>query len=130
MSYKEIPCVEIWSRGSLCVTVDQLKHAEETRILHDKKLGQVIAKQLRAVVSDIESYAIQKSKNEDSNVPFEWYFTDVVENVTYLAQLNKKQIAFVGFNTFNNINTDNEFFCTEINMWMDSLIYDSMSFSG
>ena len=63
-------------------------------------------------------------------MPFQWYFCEVIGNETYLAQLAQKQLAFIRFNTFNNLYTDNEILCSEIRHWMDALIYDATNFSG
>ncbi len=128
--YKQIPGVEIWCGGSLANTVNQIKSAAESGVIKDKNLGKTIAKQLASVLSDIENYAINESKSEDASVPFEWYFCEDIGSVIYLAQLEKKQIAFIRFDTYNLLNTDSEILCNEVSHWMNALIYDGTSFSG
>jgi hypothetical protein len=128
--YNQIPCVEIWSRGSLFNTVDQIKYAAESGIIKDKKLGRLISQQFISVLQDIEKYAIHGDRQENGSASFQWYFCEVIGNITYLAQIDKKELAFIRFNTFNNMNTDNEVMCKEIRLWMEALIYDAVNFTG
>lgn len=128
--YNQIPCVEIWSRGSLFNTVDQIKYAAESGIIKDKKLGRLIAQQFISVLQDIERYAIHEDRQENGSASFQWYFCEVIGNITYMAQIDKKELAFIRFNTFNTMNTDDEVMCKEIRLWMEALIYDAVNFTG
>lgn len=82
------------------------------------------------MLNDIESYAIQRSKNTRENISFEWYQCDVVGNVTYLADTPGKQYSFLRFNTFNNFQTDDKQLCEEVDMWLHALLNNSTGFSG
>jgi transcriptional regulator with XRE-family HTH domain len=127
--HREIPGVEIWSRGALFNTIDQINYAAETGNIKDKCLGRTIAQQFLSVLQDVERDAKQQKK-DGSNVPFDWYFCDVIGNITYLAEMNGSRMAFIRLNTFNNLHTDEERICNEIRLWIDALINDGVSFSG
>jgi hypothetical protein len=128
--YQSIPCVEIWTKSHLLITVDQIRYAAESHILKDKKLGQLLCEQLIATLKDIESYAVRSSKTEDGKTLFDWYFCDVVGSVTYLAETAEKRFCFLRFNTFNNFQSDDESLCKEVDMWLQSLLNDATGFSG
>lgn len=75
-------------------------------------------------------YAIQKSKSKRETVLFDWYQCDVVGNVSYLATVNDHQYCFLRFNTFNNLQSDDEQLCREVEMWLHSLLNNASGFSG
>lgn len=128
--YQLIPCVEIWTKSHLLITIDQIRYAAESHILKDKNLGRLLCEQLIATLNDIESYAVRSSKTEDGKILFDWYFCDVVGSVTYLAETAEKRFCFLRFNTFNNFQSDDEPLCNEVDMWLQSLLTDATGFSG
>ncbi len=128
--YQAIPCVEIWTKSNLLITIDQIRYAAETHGLKDKKSGRLICEQLIAALNDIESYAIRSSKTEDGKALFDWYYFDLIGSVTYLAETDGKKFCFLRFNTFNNLQSDDEALCEEVDMWLQSLLNDGTGFSG
>ncbi|MGI8584485.1 MAG: helix-turn-helix domain-containing protein [Chitinophagaceae bacterium] len=128
--YQSIPCVEIWTKSHLLITIDQIRYAAESHVLKDKNLGRLLCEQLIATLNDIESYAVKSSKTEDGKTLFDWYFCDVVGSVTYLAETAEKRFCFLRFNTFNNFQSDDELLCMEVDMWLKSLLNDATGFSG
>lgn len=128
--YQAIPCVEIWTKSDLLITIDQLRYAAETHVLKDRKIGSLICEQVVAALHDIESYAIRSSKTEDGKALFDWYYFDLIGSVTYLAETAEKKFCFLRFNTFNNLQSDDEALCEEVNMWLQSLLNDGTGFSG
>ncbi len=128
--YQAIPCVEIWTKSHLLITIDQLRYAAETHALKDKKLGRLLCEQVVAALNDVETYAIRSSKTEDGNALFDWYFCDLIGSVTYLAETAEKKHCFLRFNTFNNLQSDDEALCGEVDMWFQSLLNDATGFSG
>jgi hypothetical protein len=129
-TYMAMPSLEIWTKSYLLITPDQIKYANESKLIKDAALGRVICDQLLATLSDIESYAIDRSKNTKTNIPFEWYQCDVVGSVTFLADTPEKQYSFLRFNTFNNFQTDDAQLCKEVEMWLLSLLNNATGFSG
>ena len=129
-TYLDIPSLEIWTKSYLLITPDQIKYAYQSKLFKDPVLGKVICDQLIATLSDIESYAIQRSKTKTGNISFDWYQCDVVGSVTYLADTPDKQYSFLRFNTFNNFQTDDKQLCKEVEMWLLSLLNNSTGFSG
>ncbi|MEO6706829.1 MAG: hypothetical protein ABIN04_13390 [Ginsengibacter sp.] len=129
-TYLTIPSLEIWTKSYLLITPDQIKYAFESKLIKDAKLGEVICDQLLATLADIETYAIDRSKNKKTGVPFEWYQCDVVGSVTFLADTPEKQYSFLRFNTFNNFQTEDAQLCKEVEMWLLSLLNNSTGFSG
>jgi transcriptional regulator with XRE-family HTH domain len=128
--YQQTPCTEIWTKGELLIIIDQLKYSIESKLITDKKLQDVICKQLLQVLDDIEGYAIDGCKNKNASAVYDWYFCDVVGNVSYLAERSDMNFCFLRFNTFNNIETSDESICSEVRMWLNSLLNDAVGFSG
>lgn len=128
--YLAVPSLEIWTKSNLLITPEQVQYVHESRLLKDAAFGKVICDQLLAALSDIESYAISRSKSKKENIPYEWYQCDVVGSVTYLADMPEKQYSFLRFNTFNNFQADDENLCKEVEMWLLSLLNNSTGFSG
>jgi hypothetical protein len=128
--YQQIPSVEIWTKTSLLNTLEQIKYAAEAGIITDKKLGRIICTQLRDVLSDIEVYAINHSKQGNTEVLFDWYFYDIIGTITYLAEMDGRMATYIRFNTFNTIREENGPLCTEVKHWLNSLIQDATGFSG
>lgn len=129
-TYMSIPCMEIWTKSYMLITPDQLKYAFESQLIKDSELGKIICDQLLLTLDDIETYAIQKSKSKNETVPFDWYQCDVVGNVSYLATTQDIQYCFLRFNTFNNLQSDDEQLCMEVSMWLQSLLNNASGFSG
>lgn len=128
--YQQIPCTEIWTKGELLIIIEQIKYSIESKLLADKKLQEVICKQLLNVLDDIEGYAKEECKNNNTTASFDWYFCDVVGNVSYLAERADMNFCFLRFNTFNNVESSDESICQEVRMWLNSLLNDAVAFSG
>jgi hypothetical protein len=128
--YQQIPCTEIWTKGELLIIIEQIKYSIESKLLADKKLQEVICKQLLNVLDDIEGYAKDECKNKNAAAGFDWYFCDVVGNVSYLAERADMNFCFLRFNTFNNVESSDESICQEVRMWLNSLLNDAVAFSG
>jgi hypothetical protein len=126
--YEQINCTEIWTKAELLIIIEQLKYSIDSNLLIDKKLIQVIIEQLLQVLVDIENYALNTNKNNKAS--FDWYYCDVVGNVSYLAELNKGNACFLRFNTFNNFESTDDNICTEVKQWLQSLLNDALGFSG
>jgi hypothetical protein len=127
--YQSIPSVEVWTQNSLMNTVAQIKYAVASKLLTDKGLGKTICQQLRHTLQDIERYAIHHKKGIDNNVPFDWYYHNIIGCISYLAETDGNKTVFLRFNTFNNMHGYNNPLCDEVKNWMDSLIKDSTSFN-
>lgn len=128
--YQQIPSTEIWTNTSLLNTLEQIKYAAEAGIIKDKKIGRIICSQLREALGDIEVYAINKSKQLNSDILFDWYFYDIIGTITYLAEMDGRLTTYVRFNTFNTIREENGPLCIEVKHWLDSLLQDATGFSG
>lgn len=128
-TYCTIPTLEIWTKGNLLITIDQIKSAYESQLLKDRKLTHTICDQLLLTLDDIEQYAINSYKTTNS-ATFDWYECDVVGNVAYLAETPLRNISFLRFNTFNNITSEDSGICKEVEMWMQFLLNNSTGFSG
>ncbi|MES2776888.1 MAG: hypothetical protein V4722_22110 [Bacteroidota bacterium] len=126
--YQSIPTVEIWTKSSLYNTMEQLRYAVEAKIITDKGLGQLICAQLRSTLKDIENYAVSHEKQ--NGILFEWYFYDIIGCITYFAETDGSENAFLRFNTFNTMQVEKGPLCDEVKFWLDSVIQDSTGFSG
>lgn len=128
--YQTIPSVEVWTKTSLLNTLDQIKYAAETKIITDKKTGKLICTQLRSALAEIEMYAINRNKLSKNEVPFDWYFYDIIGTITYLAEMNGELATYIRFNTFNTIQEENGPLSTEVKHWLENLVKDATGFSG
>ena len=127
-NYQNIPSTEIWTKSYLLITPDQIKYAQESQLIKDSGLGKIICDQLLSTLTDVEKYAVKRTKKND--VPFEWYQCDVVGSVTYLVETLEGKNCFLRFNTFNNFQTTDDKVCKEVQMWLNSLLNNSTGFSG
>lgn len=128
--YQQIPCTEIWTKSELLIIIEQIKYSIESKLITDKKLQEVICKQLLSVLNDVEGYAIDSCKNKSKSAVYDWYFCDVVNNVSYLAEREDMNVCFLRFNTFNNVESADESICEEVRMWLNALLNDAVGFSG
>ncbi len=128
--YSQLPCTEIWTKGEMLLIFEQLKYAIDSKLLVDKKLISVICKQLLCVLTDVEMYAINSCKNMNAFAQFNWYYCDVVGNVSYLAEREEDNYCFLRFNTFNNFESKDASICAEVRMWLNALLNDAVGFSG
>jgi len=128
--YLQIPSVEVWTKTSLLNTLEQIKYAAETGIITDKELGKLICLQVREAISDIELFALNRSKKGTNGPLFDWYFYDIIGTITYLAEMDNLLSTFIRFNTFNTIREENGPLCIEVKHWLDSLVQDATGFSG
>jgi hypothetical protein len=128
--YQQIPSTKIWTKSELLIIVDQLRYAIESKLISDKKLQGIICQQLLEVLNDIEGYAIDGIKNKIYNTAYDWFYCDVVGNVSYLAEREDNDYCFLRFNTFNNFESSDSSLCTEVRMWLNSLLNDAVGFSG
>jgi len=122
--------VEVWTKTSLLNTLEQIKYAAETGIITDKELGKLICLQVREAISDIELFALNRSKKGTNGPLFDWYFYDIIGTITYLAEMDNLLSTFIRFNTFNTIREENGPLCIEVKHWLDSLVEDATGFSG
>lgn len=128
--YQTIPSVEIWTKSSLLNTIEQIKYAGQSGILADKEMGRTICHQLNLALQDVEKCALLHSKKIGSTIPFDWYFYHIIGCITYLAETDGDKMAYLRFNTFNNLQAVNGPLCDEVKHWLDGLVQDSTGFSG
>lgn len=130
--YINIPGTEIWTKSSLLNTLYQIEYAREALLIRDKELMNVLCGQLQMTINDVAEYAVEKAKINFSGekVEFNWYFCENIGSTTYLAKANEKLSCFQRFNTFNTLQTDDNDFCTEVDLWIQNLIKESICVSG
>jgi hypothetical protein len=128
--YLEIPSTEIWVNDTVHGTIDQVRYALEAGHITDKSLAGQIAEQIRYCLADMNMYAISAKKTIDPKHTFNWYNCDVLGSLAYLVEFKESMLCYNRFNTFNYLKTDDQFYCTQTNDWMQSLIKKSVAFSG
>ncbi|MBY0477546.1 MAG: hypothetical protein K2Q24_07855 [Chitinophagaceae bacterium] len=127
--YKNIPSTEIWTNHLSLNSIEQLKYAAENDLFTNKETGKIVCAQLISTIKDIEAYAVNGNKADDSESAFEWYFYDIIGGITYLAEADGNRSAFIRFNTFNNLQAENGPLCDEVTDWLNNMIADSTGFS-
>ncbi|HEY8689012.1 MAG TPA: helix-turn-helix domain-containing protein [Chitinophagaceae bacterium] len=130
--YMKIPATEIWTKGSLLNTLYQIEYAIDARLIKDKSIILQLCDQLEFTIREVAEYAMIEEKNNIDNKPikFNWYFCENIGTTTYLANVSNGLVCYQRFNTFNNLQTDDKAYCVEINLWMQSLIKESICVSG
>lgn len=130
--YCSIAGTEIWTKGSLLNTLYQIEYAIEARLVKDKEMMTTLCNQLKMTIEDVTEYAVNETKTNlaGGRVKFKWYFCENIGSTTYLANTSHNLFCYQRFNTFNTLQTDDINYCNEVNLWIESLIKESVCFSG
>ena len=130
--YCSIPGTEVWTKGSILNSLFQIEYAIEARLIKDKEMMATLCNQLKMTIANVSDFAVNEEKTNcaGDKVKFSWYFCENIGSTTYLINVNNNLMCYQRFNTFNSLQTDDAGYCNEVNLWIKSLIKESICVSG
>jgi len=125
-AYASIPSVEIWSPTCYLGTLKQIFHMWESNLLTDLEDAKAILVDMDEMIDCVARQAAAGRKllanGVDLAARFDLYIIDVaVGNNVVLVDQSDSNACFIGFNTFNFMETSNNSFCSQTAQWIESL---------
>lgn len=135
--YTKVPAVEIWTDTTIISTIKQIDYYLESGMFESNSEFIAVCEALQKEIQDIQKQAEIQSKlgvNENGN-PHEknytLYYSDIeITNNCVLINIGGTKSVFVGHHTFNTMDTLNQEYCNETEVWMNNLIKKSTLISG
>jgi hypothetical protein len=130
--YKTIPSLEIWTDETIFTAIRQIDFYWNSGVFKNKQDVIDIFEDVRRMVNYLENCAESGRKNiSDKEETFQLYASDVVlgTNCIYVLSGNARY-AYISFNSFNSLTTNNSEFCDETNHWIKNLVKKSTLISG
>ncbi|MBI1306472.1 MAG: hypothetical protein GC181_07650 [Bacteroidetes bacterium] len=128
-SYANIRKMEIWTEETLDDTLRQIKYCRESGLMDNTKLEEVCRSTIE-MLNRLEMELEMQAEGEDSN-RLSFYVSSVeLGNKVIMMDFGDFRRAFVKFNTFNTVSTQNEDFCYEIEQMVESVLTKSVEISG
>lgn len=130
--YKTIPSLEIWTDETIFTAIRQTEFYWNSGVFKNKQDVLDIFEDVRQMVNYLEQCAENGRKNiSDKEETFHLYASDVVlgTNCIYVLSGNARY-AYISFNSFNSLTTNNSEFCDETDHWIKNLVKKSTLISG
>jgi hypothetical protein len=130
--YKTIPSLEIWTDETIFTAIRQIEFYWNSGVFKNKEDTLDILDDVKSMVDYLEQCAENARKNiSDKEETFQLYASDVVlgTNCIYV-QSGDSRFAYISFNSFNSLTTNNAEFCDETDHWIKNLVKKSTLISG
>lgn len=128
----KIPSIEVWHHTTIDSTLEQIAYYWDSGIFIKKQDVILILDQLITLLESLKHMAGRNSKllpMVENN--FILYESDIsLGNTIFNLHFDQKKIAFLRFNTFNSLNTNNLTFCNEVEVWLNNVIKKATKISG
>ncbi|MCL9981053.1 MAG: hypothetical protein NBV77_06360 [Bacteroidia bacterium] len=135
-TFLEMPSTEIWHEDTLKSTFRQLEYYASAGYFKDINVALEVVDEIEALVGMLKAQAIEGKKynpikKEFTDTPYELYISDVMigTNCVFLRS-SGQNASYLGYNTFNFIQTKNEAFNRQSIGWLENLITKSEKVSG
>ena len=134
-AYSKIETTEVWTNETIESTLQQIRFYWEAGFFKDIDSFRNVCKDLISLISKIQKQTeINQKINAEgasTGVNFTFYQCDLmIGNNTVLVKSEGFKTTFIGYNSFNFMNTQNSFFNEQNQTWMDNLISKSILMSG
>jgi hypothetical protein len=131
-SYDKIPSVEIWSENTINPVLHLLDYYSDLNYFENKENVLNIARQLIQAIELIEKQSEKGFKDGDTQkIPFQLYISPTeLPNDVSIMKHDESNTALIKLYTINNISTTNEYFCTEVEKWIQNNMLKSLLISG
>jgi hypothetical protein len=129
-AYSEVPATEIWTEETISSTVKQIKFFWESGLFETKADADIVIDDLEELVKNLHRQCDLGLKITANGLvtetPFTCYVSDLmIGNNCVLVKANGGKISFIGYNTFNFMNTRNPEFNSNNELWVNNLISKS-----
>lgn len=128
-SYANMQKLEIWTEETLDDTIRQLCYCRDSGLLEPKMIN-LVCKSMLDMLDRLEGeLEMQSDANPKNKLTFYVSSVELGNNVI-LMDFGSHRSAFVKFNTFNTVSTQNEEFCDEIQLMINSNLTKCVEISG
>lgn len=130
--YKKIPSVEVWTSETILTIIKQVDFYVDSGVFKNKEDALRVVEEIRSMVKYVEQCAETGRKEATSqNENYSLYNSEVVlgTNCVYI-NTGPAKYAYITFNTFNSLTTNNVEFCDETDHWVKNIIKKSTLISG
>lgn len=130
--YKRVPSLEIWTEETIFTATRQIEFYLQSGVFTSKSQALEVMEDVKAMVDHLEQCAERGNKEiSDTEENFQLYCSDVVlgTNCIYVKS-GDANYAYISFNTFNSLTTNNSEFCDETEHWIKNLVKKSTLISG
>jgi hypothetical protein len=133
--YARIPSTEIWSDETIESTLQQVKFYWDAGFFASVAAAHLVLDDIEAMMQRIARQAETGQKiglnGASTGAPFQMYLCDLmIGNNSIYIELGETAVSFIGYNTFNAIQTRNEHFNEQHLRWMENLRSKSIQISG
>lgn len=134
-AYSKIPTTEVWTNETIESTLQQIKFYWEAGFFKDIITFKNVCNDLIALITKVQKQTEINQKLDISGAStganFTFYQCDLmIGNNTVLASSENFKTTFIGYNSFNFMNTQNSFFNQQNQTWLDNLISKSILMSS
>ncbi len=134
-NFLQVNSIEIWNEDTLKSTLRQVKFYWEAGFFKDIITFKNVCNDLIALITKVQKQTEINQKLDISGAStganFTFYQCDLmIGNNTVLASSENFKTTFIGYNSFNFMNTQNSFFNQQNQTWLDNLISKSILMSG
>lgn len=123
--FTSIPSTEIWTESSFDSTLKQIDYCWESGIIEKKEVAVVLCDQVENILKEINAMASVGYKKTTSS-KYIVYYSDIIIGNNIVIMINDQfKKTLISFNTINALQTTNELFSKEIELWINQLIKKS-----
>lgn len=112
-AYGQIETVEIWTEETIDDTLRQIDYARESGLFENEAAYNSVVSSLLTCLNQLEDELEDQEEGHPGRLHFYVSSIELGNNIV-LMDFNDRKQAYVKFNTFNTVSTDNELFCREI----------------
>ncbi|MDR1436658.1 MAG: hypothetical protein LBI65_00925 [Candidatus Symbiothrix sp.] len=128
-AYKQIPSTEIWTNSTLDPLLHLIDYYFDMNCFEKKETADLIGYQLYRLIENMEKYAGKEEKAKA--IPFRMYLSPIdLMNDFMISKRDGITVTSIKLYTINGIFTSNEFFCSEVEKWMQNTVSKSLRLSG
>ena len=129
-SYQQVPSTEIWTIGTIDRVLTLLNHHYEMGHFSDENFPLLLCEQLLDLVNTLQNWTEKGAKGTNAT-PYKFYVSEIdFDNSFILFKTANTSKCFLKLFTINGLRTSNEWFCREIENWLDNTEQRSTLISG
>ncbi|MDR1756144.1 MAG: hypothetical protein LBR65_04185 [Culturomica sp.] len=130
--YRQTPSTEIWTKDTVKPLLRQLEYYANLHCFERKETFSHLCRQFLELVENVEKYTLQEKKEYNGKtVAFRMYLSSVdIMNDFMITKGDGKNVTAIRLYAVNGVFTSNEYFCTEVETWMQDTIRKSLLLSG
>lgn len=133
-AYAEVPSTEIWTEETIASTIQQIKFFWEASMFESREDVDAVITDLEELIRNLQRQCDLGLKFKPDGVltqtPFTCYASDLmIGNNCVLVKTGDRRTSFLGYNTFNFMNTGNPEFNKQNEYWITNLMSKSTQIS-